>query len=81
MHRGLGNESRSKLTMISIEFLGAKDISERAYIGMLNLFPGVHDVNAALIDVAEAENALQIVDTVRLDMGRLVAYSLVAEGS
>lgn len=81
MHWGLGNESRSKLTMISIEFLGAKDISERAYVGMLNLFPGLDDVNAALIDVAEAENALQIVDTVRLDKGCLVAYSLVAKGS
>lgn len=44
--------------MIAVEFFCAKDISERANIGMLNLFPGFDDVNTALINVAESKNTL-----------------------
>ena len=67
------------LTVFAVELLGAEDVAQCAYVGMLELLPRLDDVYAALVDVAEADNALQIVDAVGLDVPRLVADRLTGE--
>ena len=65
--------------MVSIELLGAEDIAQNAYVGVLYFLPRLDNLHASLIHVPEAQNPLQIVYTIGLDIGGLVADRLVAE--
>ena len=67
--------------MLAVEFLGAKDVAQRDYVGVLDLLPGVDDLNASLIHISKADDALEIVETVGFDVSRSVADCLVGERS
>ena len=66
-------------TMLSVELFRAEDVSERANIGMLDLLPHLDDLGASLIQETKSNDTLQVVDTIGLDVRRLVAYGLIRE--
>ena len=65
--------------MVSVELLGAEDIAQYAYVGMLYFLPRLDNFHAPLIHIPEAQDPLQIVDAIGLDISGLVADRLVAE--
>ena len=62
-----------------VKFFGAKHVSQRNYVGVLHFLPSVHDLQTTLTHVPEADDALQIVLTVRFYVHGSVADRLIAE--
>jgi hypothetical protein len=65
--------------MLSIELLSAKDITQGANIGILNLLPGIDDLRTSLIHKAKVQNSFQIVDGICFHVVGLVTDGLVAK--